>query len=113
MVIVGNGKVYAYDLRSGNTALQTWTTVGGDAFIAKESPGLDYDPVADRIVGWHGGSPYSLDPARKVWTVGSSAGAPPDVEQGIYGRWRYVPAVDAFVVVTGIDHNVSFYKPGR
>ena len=113
MVIVGNGKVTAYDLRSGNYALQSWTTVGGDAFIAKESPGLDYDPVSDRIVGWHGGSPYLLDPVRKVWTVGSSAGAPPDVEQGIYGRWRYVPAVDAFVVVTGIDHNVSFYKPGR
>jgi hypothetical protein len=113
VVIVGSGKVHAFDLRSGNYTLQTWTTTGGDDFIAKESPGLDYDPVSDRIIGWHGGAPYILDPVRKVWTVGASAGAPPDVKQGIYGRWRYVSGIDAFVVVTGIDHNVHFYKPGR
>lgn len=113
VVIVGSGKVQAFDLRSGNYTLQTWTTTGADDLIAKESPGLDYDPVADRIVAWHGGAPYLLDPVRKVWTVGASVGAPPDVEQGIYGRWRYVPGLDAFIVVTGIDHNVHFYKPGR
>jgi hypothetical protein len=110
MVIVGNGNVYAYDLANANYTRQTWTTTGGDSLIALANIGLDYDPTLDRIVGWCGGSPYLLDPVSKVWTAGSSVGAPSAGMNGVYGRWRYAPSVNAYVVVTGIDDNVYFYK---
>src|SRR4030095_5830911 len=49
-------------------------------------------------------------PDTKAWTAGSATGAPGEGSNGVYGRWRYVPSVNAFVVVTGIDDNVYFYK---
>ncbi|HVE41723.1 MAG TPA: hypothetical protein VNM14_17660 [Planctomycetota bacterium] len=110
MVIVGNGLVCSYDLKNANYTRQVWTTTGGDALISKGNIGLDYDPTIDRIVGWAGGSPYLLDPATKTWTAGSAVGASPPGQNGIYGRWRYVPSANAFVVVTGFDENVYFYK---
>ena len=110
LVVVGNGAVFSYDLKNANYVRQAWTTTGGDALHRQGERGLDYDPVTDRIVGWRGGSPYMLDPDTKAWTVGSAAGAPGEGSNGVYGRWRYVPSVNAFVVVTGIDDNVYFYK---
>jgi hypothetical protein len=109
-VVVGNGEVFSYDLKNGNYTKNVWATTGGDSFIAQGNVGLDYDPTTDKIVGWRGGSPYILDPVTKAWTVGTSTGAPSQGMNGIYGRWRYVPSVNAFVVVTGIDDNVYFYK---
>src|SRR6185503_13312863 len=110
MVVVGNGAVFSYDLKNANYVKQPWTTTGGDALVAKGNVGLDYDPVLDRIVAWAGGSPCLLNPDTKAWTVGSATGAPGEGSNGVYGRWRYVPSVNAFVVVTGIDDNVYFYK---
>lgn len=112
-ILVGNGKVYAVDVRGGSASRQTWTTTGGDAFIAKSNVGLDYDPKRDRIVGWAGGAVYSLDPETKTWTATDAPGAPSPTPNGIFGRWRYVPAVDAFVVVTAIDQDVHFFKPAK
>ncbi len=110
LVVVGNGEVFAYDVRGQSYTRQAWSTSGGDAFIARSAPGLDYDPVADRIVGWHGGPVYALDVEARTWTAFNPPGAPATTNNGIYGRWRYVPGVNAFVVVTDIDANVHFYK---
>jgi hypothetical protein len=112
-ILVGNGKVYAVDVRGGVASRQAWTTTGGDAFIAKTNVGLDYDPKRDRIVGWAGGPVYTLDPETKIWTATDAPGAPSPTPNGIFGRWRYVPAVDAFVVVTAIDQDVHFFKPAK
>lgn len=112
-ILVGNGKVYAVDVRGGVATRQEWKTSGGDAFIAKGNVGLDYDPKRDRIVGWAGGAVYSLDPETKTWTATDAPGAPSPSTNGIFGRWRYVPAVDAFVVVTAIDQDVHFFKPAK
>jgi RNA polymerase sigma factor (sigma-70 family) len=113
LVIVGRGHVYAYDLRADPVTRSEWTTTGGDQFVAKEKPGLDYDPARDRIVGWHGGSVYALDPDTRAWTAYDAPGAPETTASGIYGRWRYVPDLDAFVVVTSADEEVHIYKPAR
>jgi hypothetical protein len=110
MVVVGNGAIFSYDLKNANYVKQTWATTGGDAFIAKGNVGFEYDPVLDKFVGWRGGSPYLLDPVAKTWTTGTATGAPSEGSNGVYGRWRYVPSVNAYVVVTGIDDNVYFYK---
>jgi len=112
-IVVGNGKLFAYDVRSGAPVRQTWKTTGGEGLLAKSNPGLEYDPVRDRIVGWAGGAVYALDPETKAWTVTDAPGAPPSTPYGIYGRWRYVPTLDAFIVVTASNGNVHFYKPAK
>ena len=112
LVVIGQGDVLVVDLRAGSPKPQPWKTTGGDAFL-KGRPGLDYDPVADRIVGWAGGPVYSLDPDTGAWTARDAPGAPKPTESGIYGRWRYVPSLDVFVVVTDVDENVHFYRASR
>jgi hypothetical protein len=112
-VVVGNGEVLAYDLRSDKPVRQVWKTTGGDALIKRGNPGLDYDPVRDRMVGWAGGAVYTLDPETRMWTALDAPGAPVPTPNGIYGRWRYVAGLDAFVVVTAAGEDVHFYKPGQ
>ncbi|MBA3707404.1 MAG: sigma-70 family RNA polymerase sigma factor [Planctomycetes bacterium] len=113
LMVVGRGHVFAYDLRASPVTKSEWTTSGGDAFVAKEKPGLDYDPVIDRIVGWHGGAVYALDPQTRIWTASAASGALDTTVNGIYGRWRYVPSLDVFIVATDTDANVHFYKPPK
>ena len=79
-VMIGDG-VKVIDLAT-NT-MTTMATTNAPAFVtSKQSPGLEYDPVADRIVAWHGGSNvYALDMATGVWTqvalnAGPTAAAP-------------------------------------
>jgi hypothetical protein len=110
MLVIGNGSFFSYDLKNATYVKQPWPTTGAADLIAKGNVGFDYDPTADRFVAWAGGTPYLLDPATKTWTTGTATGAPGAGSNGIYGRWRYVPSVNAFVVVTGIDDNVYFYK---
>jgi FecR-like protein len=112
LVVVGRGEVTSLDLRDASAKPKAWKTSGGDAFIAGRV-GLDYDLVADRLVGWAGGAVYSLDPDTGAWTAHDAPGAPKPTDAGIYGRWRYVPTLDAFVVVTDVDENVHFYKLGQ
>ena len=114
LIIVGKGEVLAYNLREGDYTQHVWTTTGGSDFIAEENPGLAYDPVADRIVGWSGGPVYALNPETKEWTKHEASGAPQAEDMrdlnGIYGLWRYVPNLNAFVVMTGASENVYVYK---
>lgn len=110
LVMVGGGEVWAYDIGQANFTQQAWATTGGDAFIENSSPGLAYDPTTDRIVGWAGGAVYVLDVDAKVWTTYDPPGAPEPTQQGIFGRFRYVPTVNAFIVVTATDIDVHYFK---
>ena len=69
--------------------------------------------MRDRFVGWNGGAVLSLDPVSKQWTSIDAPGAPARTPTVIYGRWRYVPGLDVFVVATTIDANVYLFKPGK
>jgi hypothetical protein len=116
LVVVGDGELVTYDVRRGDFMRHEWKTTGGDALIAHRKPGFDYDAKADRFVGWSGGAVYALDPESATWTA-YDAPEPPkvtataDYETGIYGRWRWVPDLGVFVVVTDVDDDVRFYKP--
>ena len=110
LLAVGNGNVYAYDLANISAARQTWSTTGGSAFISKSNVGLAYDPATDKIVGWSGGAVYALDPDTKAWTSYNPSGPPTPSGTGTYGRWQYVPGVNAFISANSIDDNVYFYK---
>jgi ferric-dicitrate binding protein FerR (iron transport regulator) len=112
-VLVGEGEVIAIDLRSAALTRQIWKTSGGDAVVKKSNPGLDYDPLRDRITAWAGGAVYTLDQDTRAWTAHDAPGAPAPTPNGIYGRWRYVPSVDAFIAVTAASGPVHFYKPAK
>jgi hypothetical protein len=110
LVSVGNGDVFVYDIGNNNYTAQTLSTTGGSAFIAKSHPGLAYDPVTDKIVGWHGGAVYALDMDTRVWTAYNAPLAPDQNSNGTFGRWRYCEKYNAFVNVNRIGDNVYFYK---
>jgi len=107
--------VIAYDLASADVkaSRQVWTTTGATGLISDYYKGLEYDPVADKYVGIGGnGTVYALDPDTKVWTSCTPAGTKPDMSwlAGIYGLWRYVPSVNAYIFETHAKRDVSFYK---
>lgn len=110
-VMIGDG-VQVIDLKTH--LIETLATRNAPAFVTgKQSPGIGYDPVADRIVAWHGGSKvYALDMDTATWTqvavnAGPSASAP---EQGTFGRWGYVPQHRVFVLVNDVDQNAWVFR---
>jgi len=61
------------------------------------------------VGGDHQNPEYRIAEDLRVAT--DSPGAPPPSPYGTYGRWRYVPSLDAFIVVTAVSGNVHFFKP--
>jgi ferric-dicitrate binding protein FerR (iron transport regulator) len=112
-VLVGSGQVWAYDLRSAKPVREVWSTTGGDAVVHASNPGLDYDPVRERLTAWAGGAVHVLDPETRAWTAHPAPDAPPATPNGVFGRFRYVPSMDAFIAVTAPDADVRFWKPRR
>tara|TARA_R110002074_G_scaffold343356_1_gene513775 strand:- start:443 stop:1549 length:1107 start_codon:yes stop_codon:yes gene_type:complete len=111
LVVVGQGEVTAYDVRDGNYRKKVWETSGAEALINETSPGLAYDPVSDRIVGWAGGSVFSLNPDTRTWVEHKASGGPnAESLNDVYGLWRYVPSLNAFIVMPGTKKNIFFYK---
>ncbi|MFC1479748.1 hypothetical protein ACFL6F_04040 [Planctomycetota bacterium] len=111
-VLVGAGHkhVSVWNIGKKNYKRQDLKTTGGDNVIKHNDPGVDYDPVCDKIVAWHGGSVYELDMDTKVWTEHKAEGFPKPSKWGTFGRWKYVPIVNAYIVVNNINENVYFYK---
>lgn len=108
-VTTGGGD-YTNERRVRNYTEQIFRSGGGDIYNAS-APGFDYDSKADQFVAWKGGAPYILDLQSKTWQTGSAAGAPASqVRNGTYGRWRYLPEYNVFILINGASSNVFFYK---
>ncbi len=116
-VVVGSGIVYVYNLKPTGTLIrQTLMTTGDATMVNARYPGLDYDPISDRIVAWHGGKyVYTLDMDSRTWTKISPA--PTNLiiptqapSQGTHGRWRYVPSKNVFITVNSVEENVFIYR---
>lgn len=110
-VMIGDG-VKIIDLATNR--MESATTINAPGLAtSKQSPGVAYDPVADRIVAWHGGSDvYALNMDTFVWTQvaktsGPTAAAP---YQGTFGRWGYVPQYRVFALINDIDQNAWVFK---
>lgn len=69
--------------------------------------GVDYDPVAQKAIAWNGSdTTWLIDFIAKTST--KTAGTQPAASgSGIFGRWRYLQPLDAFV---GYPTDIS--KPG-
>jgi hypothetical protein len=111
LVAAGNGSIWAYDLDQQPYQRQYWSTSGGNEIVNAYAPGLEYDPVRDRIVGWAGGDVYSLNVDAKQWTRISVEGGPDKVVRDTFGRFRYVPEYDVFIAISHVDEDVYFFKP--
>jgi hypothetical protein len=126
----GTGLYMIYDIDADAFVTDDWITTGGGTFsnlddigeregqnietggavmIDAADPGMDYDVAADQIVGWNGEELWVLDLASKTWTERTAEGAPTDGTGRIYGRFRYIDALNVFVLVDGLDA-VYFYK---
>ncbi len=129
---IGSGLVMVYDPAADAYVTDDWVTTGGSPIsnaeqigghteqlfettggevVGAAAPGADYDPVADDIVAWVGAGVWVLDLESKEWTRGASDGAPAEpAEHGTFGRFRYIPRTNVFVLVNSIDEDVWFYK---
>jgi hypothetical protein len=115
MVFAGEGEWGVYNITT-NQFSQPSTSGDNGGMISASAPGLDYDPVSDKMVAWKGGTDiYSLDLDNWQWTRHAAAAtntvtptAPSG--SGTYGRFRYVPSKNVFIVVNGVDENVFIYR---
>jgi Bacterial Ig-like domain (group 2) len=130
----GNGVFVADISNPASTTQQNWTTAtladpncaefldGGVNPISSANPGITFDSVANDFVGWpnQGNSVYIMtpDPANQRLTCqkltfangppnSADANDTPNTSNGTFGRFRYFPALDAFVLVN--DWNIPAY----
>ncbi len=89
---------------------------GCEALAKAEWPGLAYDAVQDRIVGWKNEGDTSevfiFDPDAKTCVKQTFPGGPPLAPEtrGVFGRWRYFAALDAFVVLNDWQQNAYLLR---
>ncbi|MBK6697066.1 MAG: hypothetical protein IPG50_33500 [Myxococcales bacterium] len=112
MVAVGAGAAWAWNLNTG--ARTTLVTTGPKDIEAAINPGLAWDSSVKRLVGWKGGSEvFTLDLPTKTWTKVAAAGTVVPTtaqEKGTFGRFRYSPAKNVYVLVNSVDDNVFVYR---
>ena len=112
--------VYAYDTSVATPVMYKLNTTGDLTAQQSQAIGLDYDPVTDQFVAWNNGSVvYTLkaptDWKTGTWTwkaisAGSGSASPTRTVNGTYGRFRYVPALNAFIVVNSVTGPTYMYK---
>jgi hypothetical protein len=109
----------AVDIADGSDwRIQDWTTqtTGCEPLIDAAYPGLAYDPAIDRVVGWPGSGDtvYVFDHATKACTARTFPGGPTAraPAAGTFGRFRYVPSLDAFVVLASADDDAYLLRLG-
>ena len=89
---------------------------GPQDIVNKGNPGLQYDPVLDKIVGWATGPDlYLLDPKNLTWKkreVAKENKVLPSKHSstGTYGRFHYVAAYTVYGLVNSTKTYVFFYR---
>ncbi len=112
IVVIGSGRVLVYDLDNENGMQyqqQVWATTNGEFNDGAYRPGVNYDPVADRIVVWDGGAVRALNMDTREWEALASTPQLP-ADDGTYGRFRYSPTQNAYIAINGGNKDVLIYK---
>ena len=115
---IGRGYSFIWDISQAKPSREILVTTGQTEILGCDAPGVDYDPVSDRIVAWcNGQDVYTLNLDDLVWEKHIATGTvdPGDPYtksnyHGTFGRFRYVPSKNVFVLVSDIDKNVYVYK---
>jgi hypothetical protein len=89
-------------------------STGCEKLLHAPFPGLTFDPVQSLLVGWVGGDSVILfNPDTMSCTEQSYPGGPGAAQKdGTSGRFRYVPALEAFVIVNDWKENAFFLRLG-
>lgn len=114
----GAGEIYTVSADGELGAPQPLASSGDKEIEQCYAPGFVFDPKADRLVAWCGkGDVYTLDLDRRAWVRHSPKGQaiPNDPAntsgiRGTYGRFRYMPEYNAYIVVNGTHNNVFLYR---
>lgn len=120
-VLIGSGtdkaQALAWPLDRPGPALDLRPHTWGDEEIERAyAPGFDFHPRSERLVAWAGGADvYLLDARSWRWTrrppePGSRVDPGRPLSTGTYGRFRYVPDLDLFVLMNGVQRNVFVYR---
>lgn len=117
LVAIGSGQQFMWDISGTGKVNATGLATSGDtSVVGAPAPGLAYDPVSDRLVAWSGGADvYTLNLDTRVWTrhppaAGNTVIPTAAAGTGTYGRFRYVPAYNAFIVVNSVSDDVYLYR---
>ena len=104
--IAGDGGLYYWDTRTTSTFVRTQPTLTSCAGAFAGSTGLQYDPVQDRIVAWHGGNTiYLLNTTTHTCTTQVVAGGPAEVGNGTYSRFQYSVKDNLYVTCQASSSN--------
>jgi hypothetical protein len=121
-VAIGKGEMLEWDLDEPGMKRARRVRATGDAGVLHyTSPGLVFDPVLKKLVAWSGGGNlYVFEPESARWQVIRPAATNkvtpgPSAERGTFGRFRYVPSRNVYIVVSDIYENVFVYRltPGK
>lgn len=117
MYACGGGALWSWKLAPSGDIKAEAVAIAGDAEIVKApSPGFEYHAASDRFIAWSGGADvFALDPATRVWSrlapaAGNTVTPSKAAGNGTFGRFRYAPKRDVFVVVNSITENVFIYR---
>jgi hypothetical protein len=117
-IAVGDGKLLVYDIGGKVSAQRSVVSTGPQDIVNAANPGFEYDPVLDRLVGWNGGAEiFILHPVtfewRRLQPAPTNKVTPTEpTKNGTFGRFRYVPSKNAYVLVNGVHENVFYYRLG-
>ncbi|HKE93548.1 MAG TPA: hypothetical protein VKB34_04515, partial [Povalibacter sp.] len=115
-------QVVAFDLNNMNSPVVV-KLAGDTTPMGQSGYGFDWDSSQNVFVSWTSGtSVYTLTPPAGDWRTGTwtwqkvapsgSNTVTPTAPNGnhTYSRWRYVPAVNAWILANRTSDNVFFYK---
>lgn len=120
IIEAAHDELHVIDVTTGTPVIYTNRTMSGPAL--PQAAGFDYDPIADKFVVYDGGTTiYTITPPATwasnksaSWTMAnaSATGASPgaSAENGTFGRFRYAPALCAFVVTNSTTGGVYAYQ---
>lgn len=108
---IGSGEFQVYDITGNSDVSDRWAAEGGAHIVRAPAPGVDYDAKADALVAWAGGDVRVFDLEGRAWSRKSGRGAPAAQNpNGTFGRFRYVPEYNVFVLVNAANDDVYIYK---
>lgn len=107
----GSGNLYTISL-ANSTVVNDTASTGCSTPAALTAPGIAYDPLQNLMVIWGGGNTiYTYDPVGHTCSSVTYTGGPgPQLSNGTFTRFQYMPGLGGFVVANGTGSNVYFLR---
>jgi hypothetical protein len=119
LVLAGDGVYHSWNIDpayydgNGYAPKLAGSSSGSQNCVTNEKPTLSYDSNSGKMICWVGGTTvYVLDASTDTWTSQAGTGDTPPTpdSNGIYGRWRYAPVDNVFVMANQTSQDVYVYR---